>query len=542
METVGVDIETQDNQTWCTGWANSSSRVAVRKLFLPEGRPVFHNGKYDMSFLDPNGVHWGLEYFDTIIEAALLGYRPLNLPFLASTFLGVTLDKTAVKERNTVRFEDRPEGEVLNMCSMDAWASWALHDLWKDKVAKYEDLYLMERKITRILMDVERRGIPVSQPKLKIARGEILSKMSRLEDVLEEGGLSPIDPDGFARWFWKGKEKIVTTKTSGELSTAKAVLRENATEKDSPLTEAFIKWKSLDKFKSTYIDAWSGKDTIHPSLNQTGTVVWRFSCSNPNLQNVPHHGNDDIPLYTLFEAPEGYTFISADYSQLQLRVLANLTQDPKMIAAYLGGSDLHQATQDLLEKGRTYKRLGITNPDHKRRIAKDTNFGIIFDISAYSLAPRLGVTKAQAQEIIDGFLGNYSAVGPWQELQRGYAASHGYVETFLGRPIYVPGMLSERGRLRAHADKQAINGPVIGGEAEVVKSAMIRCPEYMVNQVHDEILYLVPNNELEDYKGFLAEKLIDYRHDVPYTVTIETGRSWGAIKHMEDLWQEDEDD
>ena len=294
---------------------------------------------------------------------------------------------------------------------------------------------------------------------------------------------------------------------------------------------------------STYLDNWKGHDTLHPNFNPTGTINWRFSCSDPNVQNVSK--SSIVPLYTLFEAGEGHTFLSADYSQVELRVLANVTQDPAMLTAYLKeGLDMHQATVNKLRLEERFAGQGSPEyvKDKARRYAKTVNFGIAYGITPYGLAPRLGCSEEEAAELIAAFYHTYDTILRWQQEQVEHAIDYGYVETFCGRPLYTPAIHAGEGRLYSHAEKQCANLPVSGGAVEIVKDAMIRCDEYLVSQVHDEVLYRVPDKYVPEYKVFLEETLVDTRHDVLYTIEVHAGQTWGEIKNIEDIWSTDDAD
>ena len=542
---LGVDIETEAGETWCVAHAGNGGRSArMGTMFENEYdhiTPVFHNAGYDLSYLDP-GHRIIPQWHDTIIEAHLLGHKPLNLRYLSSVFLGIELDKSLVQDSLAWVKSDGKKGQsfdmnrqkTLEMGSLDAYASFALHNLWKDQVSpRFDSILETERDITKVLMDMKRKGLPVSQSKLKSTRTLVMKKLGAAEAILLGAGLDPLNIKQFANWFWRGKAPVTTKE--GDLCTKAKVLRDHMRPDQEVVTKAYITWKTMDKFRSTYLDAWAGQDWVHASLNHTGTATWRYSSSDPNLQNVPR--DEDIPLYNLFEAPEGWTFLSFDYSQLELRILANLSGDENMQRAYLSGRDLHQETQTMLENMHIFSQLGVPEI-HKRTFAKTVNFGIAYGITAWGLSTRLNISEEAAQILIDAFYANYPGVIPWCNEQYAFAEEHGYINTFLDRPIYVPGMLVDDGPLRGHAEKQTVNAPVQGGATEIVKEAMRRAPEYLVMQVHDELLYLCPTNEVAELKAHLEEVLQDYRHTVPYTAKAKVGQTWGEIKDIAELWDE----
>jgi len=542
---VGVDIEVEDDKVWCVGVANEKARTASKNeramlnMADSKGWPTFHNGKYDLAFLDPDGTRWGTDWYDSMMEAHFLGFRPLNLPDLTSIFLtGTPLDKSVIKERKKVRFDERVDA-VLDVCSLDAWASQALHNLWFEQMQPYKSLYEKERKISRILMAMERTGLPLSTSKVKQAITLVMKKMGSAEVRLKAQGIpEPGNKEAIGQKFWRGKKRIMTTK-SGQLSTKADHLREFRGPADT-WVEDLIEWRQMDKFRSTYLMNWLGKERLHADIKQW-LATWRFSCSNPNLQNITK--SKIIPLYQLFVAPEGWTFIDADYSQIELRVLANITRDPAMIQAYLLGSDLHhrtvQGTPKLKEMWDTGDPVVM---DRGRTLAKNINFGIAYKITKFGLAPRVNDTEAVAQSYIDRFYNTYKEVGPWQDLQARLARERGYVETMEGRPLWVPGIFADEGILAHHADKQTSNFPVQGGAAEIVKNAMLRCPQYLVMQVHDSLLYLVPKSQADEYYHFLEENLVDRSAEVPYTIEIKMADTWGDIKRIPDVFEHDEED
>ncbi|KKN67769.1 hypothetical protein LCGC14_0458020 [marine sediment metagenome] len=487
---------------------------------------------------------------DTILQAHLLGYQPKSLKALTTIFLGVDLDKTFVSERKQVRYEERAD-EVLEGCARDAWATQALHQLFYPEIERRGllDLYRKELRVTRVLMDMQRAGMPLSQERVAIAEADAIRKMGRLEVELAELGIEdPGDKTEIASKFWKGKARKKTTKTG--LSTKAEHLREFATAEQKPWVDKKIEWSQVDHFLSTYLSAWRGEDMLYPSLNQTGTMTWRFSCSDPNLQNVPK--SIGTPLYQMFVAPEGYTWISADYSQLELRMLAVLSGDANLLGVFERGEDLHALTISRIEWLRDLARGTEHEADFARRVAKIVNFGIPYKVSPKGLVEN--VTKEQtkmpqlppkplsfvlARELIEGFYNDYPDVLQWQENQIAFGSEHGYVETQLGRPLYVPLLTVSDERLHSAGTRQAVCYPVQGGGAEIVKDGMLRCPKFLRMQVHDELLYLARNQDVEEYKRHLAAELPDNGYSIPFPVDIKVGRTWGAIKSIPDTLFED---
>ena len=551
MTTVGVDIEHEDGKIWCVGVGGEEHRNASRDwravLPPPDVVPTFHNSKYDLARFSEEGVEFG-DFNDSILEAHLLGYRDLALRKLTPTFLDVHIKTNTIIGKKGARFEDAPES-VLTDCSMDAWASWALHQQFYPQIEANGWVEHLEKskKITRVVMDMENTGLPISQDRLTTARRALMRRKAVLEKQLRDAGVDDYTKaDVIGQKFWRRKKTVRTTK-SGRLSTTAAHFREFANKKGDEWVEPYIELKQLDKLDSTYLTNWKGKDWLHPSINITGTATWRFSQNDPNLSNVAK--NKDIPLYQIFVAPEGYVFISLDYSQIELRRLANASQDANLMTAYLNNEDLHNKTRDgVPDLVRMAKRDAYWE-DKARRIAKIMNFGIVYGITGVGISNKtkvdagVDITAAEGQGFIEGFYEAYPDIRAWQMEQVEFAQEYGYVLTMEGRPLYIPGIFAgENSPLYNHAVNQCSNYGIQGGANEVVQDAMIRCPKYLVNQVYDELLYLVPENEAQDYFEYLKEALVDYRHDVPYTVDGSIGKTWGDIKHLDDRIFDDGDD
>ncbi len=346
MVTAGVDIEHEDGKIWCVGVGGDGYRDASRdwRSILPPHNviPTFHNAKYDLAKFSEEGVEFG-EFNDSILEAHMLGYRDLALKKLTPIFLDVHIKEDTVIGKKGARFEDAPES-VLTDCSMDAWASEALHQQFYPQIEANGWVPHLERskQITRVVMDMEATGLPISQSRLTTARRTLMRRKAVLEGQLRDAGIEDYTKaDIVGQKFWRGKKTVRTTKTG--LSTTAAHFREFAGKGDAWI-EPYIELKQLDKLDSTYLKNWKGQDWLHPSINITGTATWRFSQTSPNLSNVAK--NKDIPLYQIFVAPDGWVFISFDYSQIELRRLANASQDSNLMTAYLNNEDLHDETRD----------------------------------------------------------------------------------------------------------------------------------------------------------------------------------------------------
>jgi len=553
-DTFGLDIETEGweegrHDIWCTGVANGEVRTAQREhkdwqtTISPDATPVCHNAVFDLDHLGRAGIEFD-DFHDTILEAHMLGHKPLGLKALTPVFTGNQLrdfkDVSTRGGRNKKLTYEDVKDEMLDYCSLDAWATWQLHQMFYpelEKHPKWLEFYEKEKKISRAIIQMQRTGLPISQSRLDTMRDSVIERAGELEEQLHSMGVThPGDNDYIGRKFWHGKSKIEHTKT-GRFSTREAHLMENRGP-DDDWVELLIEWRKLMKFLSTYIEAYRGQDFVHPSFNQTGTQTWRWSCSNPNFQNVPK--STAVGIYQLFVAPEGYMFVSFDYSQVELRALAIACQDPVMLEVYRSGGDIHDETM----RACGFDLAHPENLDLARRLAKIINFGIIYGMTPYGAAPKLGVDEAAAAEFIGNLYNRFKNIEPWQQKQIEHALEHGYVESPSGRPLWVPNMSVSEGTLYHRGTKQCQNFPIQCEGIEVVKTGMLQAKDalpYLVCQVHDELLYLVPEAQAQEIYDYLAKALI-VKDDIDYTVEGAIGKTWGDIKHIpDDLFDEEEE-
>ena len=553
-DVAGVDVEVENwwekaptaPYLWSVGISGGGDRYAtevlrcgppgVRKM-LNGVTPVFHNAPYDVPWIEGYTGTRLEKWHDTQHEAHILGYAPLDLKTLMAIQLGgdhSTFHEIAGTAAKPIPYDSHPE-EMLDYNSKDSWGTVTIHHQFQKEIKRRKLQPLLDKahEVSRVLIDMRERGMPVSQERLVWLRKEMLRDMVPAQRIIQAAGIEPDDQNGMRKLFWAGKTKVVTSPKSGQLSLKGKVLYDNAEPDQIELVSAWIKYHSNDKFISTYVDNWRHKEWLHPWLNQTGTATWRFSSSKPNLQNVPK--NAGAKLYQVFVAPEGYTFISLDYSQVELRLLANLvamhTRDTSLRDLYLRGEDMHDNTSKLEAIQVTAKLLGMKPRD----VSKRFNFGVIYGISERGLESQFGIPEAQGIQILDQFANAHPGVKEFLGQNIAHAERHGYIEGFDGMPLYIPALASTWGGLRSHGENQAANYPIQYGAARIAQDAMVRCPQYCVMQVHDELLYLVPDGEVEEYGEHLKKELVDYRHDVTYTTDFHTGKTWGDIKKIPEI-------
>lgn len=558
---IGYDVETADDKgfpvlrpsqgdIWCSGFSSPTERSsevdnAVAGEILAGIRPVMWHKKFDARWSkEKMGVDVGENFEDPMLMAHILGLRPLGLKDLASIFIGGNNQKFRDVVKKGVSFDDIPE-EVRKYCAGDAWKALKMYEILKPMIVAggWEHVYEFDKKFSGVLGRMEDRGMPVSHPKMKRWKDELLVEMSNDLEILDANGItSPSKPASYSGMFWKGSckdhkgsHKIATEK--GGLSTSAGDLTDHASKDQKVWVEALIRWRQNSKFIATYLDNWielarvDGK--LHPSFNQTATATGRPSTSDPNLGNVTKSN-----LFQMFEAPEGYTFISCDYSQVELRMLANVSGDRTLIEAYQNGMDMHDLTSAMRQVQRAakiaYNLTSKSEPfeDYLRTFSKRVNFGIVYGITAWGLGKMLKIDEDQAQAIIDAFYDKFPDVGTWQARNHTFAKENLYVPDWFGRPLWVPGAAVDRGSMSHRAEKQEKNYPIQGGAAHVTKEQMMVTQDYQVNWVYDEVLYLVPDAEVKDYSEFLSEALVGRQHEVPYTIDMKVGRTWGDIKHI----------
>ena len=303
-----------------------------------------------------------------------------------------------------------------------------------------------------------------------------------------------------------------------------------------PIIEKLLEYRGIKKLLSTYIDALpqlvnprTGK--IHTSYNQTVTATGRLSSSNPNLQNIPVRDSQGKEIRKAFIPDEGGTFLSADYSQIELRIMAHLSGDHNMLEAFNEGHDIHTATA-----AKIYKVPLADVTSDMRRKAKTANFGIIYGISTFGLADRLNIPRAEAKELIDGYFATYPGVKAYMDRAIAQAKERGYVETLLGRKRYLPDINSQNSVVRGYAERNAINAPIQGTAADIIKIAMVRIQRRferegvqakMILQVHDELNFTVPQAEVERVRAIVVEEMENaFPLRVPLIAECGTGANW----------------
>jgi DNA polymerase-1 len=389
-----------------------------------------------------------------------------------------------------------------------------------------------------VLSRMERTGVALDPDLLHTLSAELGTRMVELEQSAHALAGEPFNlgsPKQLQQILFEKLGLPVKAKTpKGQLSTAESVLAELAA--DYELPRVILDWRSASKLKSTYADALprainpeTGR--VHTLYHQAVAATGRLSSAEPNLQNIPIRTAQGRRIRQAFIAPLGMRLVAADYSQIELRIMAHLSDDPRLVAAFAASADVHRATA-----AEVFGVAPDAVTDDQRRAAKSINFGLIYGMSAFGLARQLGVERGAAQEYIDLYFARYPGVADFMARTKASAHEHGFVETVFGRRLYLPEIGSRNAARRQYAERTAINAPMQGTAADIIKRAMVEVDRYlrkeaphirMIMQVHDELVFEVPESEVESaIAGILPRMCAAAELKVPLVVDYGVGLNW----------------
>ncbi len=527
----------------------TAALAAVRPLLeSPLVRKVGQNLKYDKHVLANHGIPLNGIAHDTLLQSYVLeSHRSHGMDDLALRHLGmqtITFEEVAGKGAKQVGFNQVGIEEAAAYAAEDADIALQLHRALFPRIEHdgrlayiYRDL---EMPVMEILFGMERTGVLLDTAMLRAHSHELGQKLVELERRAHDLAGQPFNL-GSTRQLQEilfGKLGIRPLKKtpSGAPSTDEDVLQELAL--DHPLPKVLLEYRGLSKLKSTYtdklpnmVDPATGR--VHTNYSQAVAVTGRLASSDPNLQNIPVRTAEGRRIREAFIAPPGSVIVSADYSQIELRIMAHLSQDAGLLAAFAAGEDIHRATAAEIFG---CPREAVSS--EQRRYAKVINFGLIYGMSAFGLASQLGVERTAAQSYIDRYFARYPGVADYMQRTRQNARRHGFVETLFGRRLWVPDVNSANGQRRQGAERAAINAPMQGTAADLVKLAMIAVDGWltarklatrMIMQVHDELVLEVPGSELEPVRAELPRLMANVaKLDVPLEVEAGVGPNWEA--------------
>ena len=504
---------------------------------------IGHNFKYDYKVLRKWGVKVNNLVFDTMVAAWILdtGSNSYSMDVLAENLLNYTTIRYKDIVPKESSFPDISLEIAAPYAAEDADVTFRFFDLFRKDLEnrKLESIfYEMEMPLVSILAEMEFNGIKLETSSLKKYAIDLNEKLARLVDeiYIECGREFNINsPKQLQEILFKERKLQPVKKTKTGFSTDSSVLEILSREDIVP--DMILKYRSLMKLKSTYVDALpeyvnSETGRIHTNLRQTGTATGRLSSRDPNLQNIPVKTEEGRKIREAFIAAEGCTLLSADYSQIELVVLAHLSGDNALKNAFISGNDVHSETGSLLFN----KPLNSVTKDD-RRIAKTINFGVMYGMSSFRLGRDLGIPRSKAEEFITSYFARYSGIRSFMDSVIAEAERTGRVKTFMGRERFIPGINSRNKTEKSGAERMAINTPIQGSAADIVKMAMIelaaslkekKLKSRMILQIHDELIFEVPDSELEIMEKLVRDKMENVvTLDIPLRTSIETGQNWG---------------
>ncbi len=511
----------------------------------PKIGKVGQNASYDTLVLSRNGVECGPLVFDTMVGAYLADpdKGPFNLETLARRWLShdmILFEDVAGKGKGQITFDQVPVEAARDYSCEDADVALRLAPLLERKVR--EDgmgplLDEVELPLVGVLVELERNGVRIDGAYFAALGREFEKKMSgAMKDCHRAAGQEfNIDsPKQLQQILFEKLNLDPGRRTKTGFSTDVSVLEKLALEHELPAK--ILEYRTLAKLKNTYIDALPAlvnpeTGRIHTSYNQAVAATGRLSSSDPNLQNIPVRTAEGRLIRKGFVPEPGRVLVGADYSQIELRVLAHVSEDPRLGAAFREGKDVHAATA---------KELFGTVDDDTRRRAKAVNFGIVYGMSAYGLAQRLGIEQPTAQEYIDLYFARYPKVREWLDRTLEEGALRGFVATLLGRRRYVPDLKSRNRMIRGAAERIAVNAPIQGSAADLMKIAMIRVSRRLqgtgtrvILQVHDELVLEAPEGEAEASARIVREEMENARPlAVPLRVDVSRGPNWADMQEI----------
>ena len=522
----------------------------------PNKSKVGQHAKFDMNILancaiggDPAcGISVQGIAFDTMLESYVLDSTATrhDMDSLALKYLGhstTSFQDIAGKGAKQLTFDQISLEQAGPYAAEDADVTLRLHNVLHEKLLAIPSLNSVltdiEMPLVPVLARIERQGALVDAKLLGVQSVELGDKMVALEREAfeiagEEFNLSSPKQLGVILYEKLGLP-IISKTAKGQPSTAEAVLAELA-EQDFPLPKVLMQYRSMSKLKSTYTDRLPEQinprtGRIHTSYHQAVTATGRLSSSDPNLQNIPIRTAEGRRIRQAFVAPPGYKLLAADYSQIELRIMAHLAKDEGLLHAFRNNLDVHSAT--------AAEVFGVELSDvttDQRRSAKAINFGLIYGMSAFGLAKQIGVDRKQSQAYIDRYFARYPGVLDYMERTRTQAAEQGYVETIFGRRLYLPEINAKNPALRKGAERTAINAPMQGTAADIIKKAMVAVDNWLsasglearvILQVHDELVLEVREDLVEQVSEALRVHMSDAATlDVPLVVEVGVGNNW----------------
>jgi len=554
---VGMAFATEPGKAWYVPLAHADQHTEFSKaealerlapiLADPERPKVGQHLKYDLNVLKRADMELAGIVHDTMLESYVYHSTATrhDLDSLAGRYLGrqtTRFEQVAGKGKDQVTFDQVPVSKAADYAGEDAEIALALHHhLWPriGEMAGPKRVYeSLEIPLIPVLARMERIGVALDADRLARQSREIDKRLKDIEAAAHEQAGREFNlgsPRQLQDILFGELEIPVVRKTpKGQPSTAEDVLQELALEHELP--KLILEHRSLAKLKSTYTDRLPEKihprtGRVHTHYHQAVTATGRLSSTDPNLQNIPIRTAEGRRIREAFVAPEGSVLLAADYSQVELRIMAHLSDDERLIEAFRNGEDIHRATA-----AEVFGQALNEVTAEQRRAAKAINFGLMYGMSGWGLARQLEIKRSEAEDYIERYFERYPGVRRYMELTREQARDKGYVETLYGRRLWLDEIRSRNGQRRQAAERAAINAPMQGTAADIIKRAMIDVDQWiqrekidacLIMQVHDELVFEVRESALEDLKAGVVERMqAAARLKVPLEVDSGTGRNW----------------
>lgn len=549
---VGMSFAVEGGTAWYVAVSRETEAAqsmvdAFRPFFEhPSIEKVGQNLKYDLLVLSHYGVEVAGPLFDTMLAHYVVQPEQRhNMDLLAEKYLHyrtIPIEALIGSGRTQRNMADLTPKDIVDYACEDADVTLRLYPILKEEMEKYEVTSVfthIEMPLLPVLARMERNGVRLDTAALEETGRNFTERMQQLEtDIYELAGheftiTSPKQVGAVLFDELQISAKVKKTKT-GQYSTSEEVL-ESLRDKH-PIVEKILQHRALKKLLSTYVEALPKlilpeTGHIHTSFNQAVTATGRLSSSNPNLQNIPVRGEDGREIRRAFVPEEGEVFFSADYSQIELRIMAHLSEDEHMVADFNSGLDIHAATAARI----FHKPVEEVDRDERRK-AKTANFGIIYGISAFGLSERMGVSRGEAKELIENYFATYPKVREYMNESIERAKQTGYITTQFGRRRYLADINAGNATVRGYAERNAVNAPIQGTAADIIKLAMVaidrrlreeKLQTRMILQVHDELNFSVPPTELEQVRHLVVEEMERaFQMRVPLVAECGEGTNW----------------
>ena len=558
-EIVGISVAIVSNEAYYIplmheydGVPNQLDREYVLQKLKPwledkEAKKIGHNLKYDSHIFANHGIELNGTDFDSMLESYVLNSTATrhNLNAVAKRYLNLdttSYEDVAGKGAKQIGFNQVSLEDAIHYAAEDADVSFQLHQTLHPKLMEINSLAKLytdiEAPLLKVLQTIERNGVLIDESMLQKQSDQFAITLKELESKaysLAGAEFNLNSPKQLQEILYDKLSLPILKKTpKGQPSTAESVLQRLA--EDFPIVQTILNYRTTAKLKTTYTDKLPlmvNQDTgrVHTSYHQAVTATGRLSSSDPNLQNIPIRTVEGRRIRQAFIAPKGFQILAADYSQIELRIMAHNSQDPGLLDAFQAGLDIHQATA-----AEIFAVDLQSVSAEQRRSAKAINFGLIYGMSAFGLTRQLGITRGDAQEYIELYFARYPKVKEYMDAIRNQARESGFVETVFGRRLYLPDIDSRNYQRRQYAERSAINAPMQGTAADIIKKAMIDLEQRLVAesinakiimQVHDELVLEVEDSSVGAVSEFVTEamgKAADL--DVVLKVDLGVGENW----------------